>query len=240
MATSAKSAPASCFVAMPFGGSWDEYYAGVYAPAIVDAGLIPVRADEVFSAGSILQDIVELLAACQVVLADITDPNRNVHYELGLAHALGKPTVLVAPRDMRLFFDVGQERIVTYSKENAFWGRDLAQEIATAIRGTMADPASAIPTAFMHIRPNRVEVDETTVRLRRIEEMLVELTRQASGAHPAQSRLRTLLQGLPQAELDAEQLLAAKSRDEAVRELVSAGYGQIMAETAVANAAARK
>lgn len=52
--------------------------------------------------------------------------------------------------------------------------------------------------------------------------------------------MRDTLQGLPQAELDAEKLLPLKSRDEVVRDLVAAGYGQIMAETAVANAASRK
>jgi hypothetical protein len=98
----AKSKLESCFVIMPFGGHWDEYYEQIYAPAIVDAGIQPVRADEDFGAGSVLKDIVEMLSECSVVLADITEVNRNVHYELGLAHALGKPTILVAPVDMKL------------------------------------------------------------------------------------------------------------------------------------------
>jgi hypothetical protein len=88
----------SCFVVMPLGGIWDLYYAQIYELAIAEAGLAPVRADDVFRTGSILQDIVDLLTRASIVLADITENNRNVHYELGLAHALGKPTILVAPR----------------------------------------------------------------------------------------------------------------------------------------------
>jgi hypothetical protein len=42
---------------VPFGGNWDEYYTEVSAPAISDAGLIAVHADEVFRAGSI-RDLV--------------------------------------------------------------------------------------------------------------------------------------------------------------------------------------
>ena len=103
----------TCFVVMPFGGVWDGYYEQVYRPAIHDAGLDAERADDVFQAGSVLQTIVDSLSRATVVLVDVSENNRNVHYELGLAHALGRPTVLVAPQGMPLFFDVGQERMVT-------------------------------------------------------------------------------------------------------------------------------
>jgi nucleoside 2-deoxyribosyltransferase len=240
MSPKAKPASQSCFVIMPFGGHWDDYYTQIYAPAISDAGVASVRADEVFRAGSVLQDIVELLSRCSLVLADITETNRNVHYELGLAHALGKPTVLVAPKDMKLFFDVGQERMITYSKENAFWGTDLRAALARAIKETIENPASAIPTAFMHVKPSRIEVDETAMRLRRIEDLLAELTRVAFPlSAPSPSRLRELVKSLPAAEEEAERLLITQEREEAIRSLVSTGYGQIMAEIAVAKAAAQ-
>ncbi len=225
---------------MPFGGLWDDYYTQIYAPAISEAGLVPGRADEVFRAGSVLQDIVDLLSRSAVVLADITESNRNVHYELGLAHALGKPTILVSPRGLELFFDVGQERMVTYTKDNAFWGSELHATITRALRETISDPASAIPTAFMHIKPARVEVDEFSVRLRRIEELLGDLIRQApnTSVRPF-SRMESILKGLPAAEAEAERLLATLDPESVVRRLVSTGYGQIMAETAVATAARR-
>lgn len=240
MSLKASSTAKSCFVIMPFGVPWDDYYSQIYSPAISDAGIQPVRADEVFRAGSILQDIVNLLSDCSLVLADITDNNRNVHYELGLAHAIGKPTVLVAPRDLNLFFDIGQERMITYSKDNAFWGSDLRAALTRAITETIQNPASAIPTAFMHVKPSRIEVDETAMRLRRIEDLLAELSRSSaasSGGFP--SRMRTLMTGLPAAEAEAERLLATHGREDTIRSLVSAGYGQIMAETAVTNAAGK-
>ena len=237
----AKSTTASCFVIMPFGGHWDEYYKQIYYPAILDAGVQPVRADDDLGAGSVLQDIVELLASCSVVLADITDANRNVHYELGLAHALGKPTVLVAPADMKLFFDVGQERMITYSQKNAFWGDHLRTGLTKAVQDTLANPSSAIPTVFMHVKPSRIEVDETTMRMRRMEDLLAEILRTVSASSDSapNSRLRGLLKGLPAAEEEAERPLASCGLRDAVRSLVVAGYGQYMAETAVSNVAAR-
>jgi hypothetical protein len=87
-AKTVQRADRTCFVVMPFGGIWDQYYSQIYEPAIAAAGLAAVRADDVFRAGSVLQDIVDLLLQSAVVLADISEGNRNVHYELGLAHAL--------------------------------------------------------------------------------------------------------------------------------------------------------
>ena len=201
----------------------------------------PIRADEVFSAGSVLQDIVSRLMNSSVVLADITEENRNVHYELGLAHALGKPTVLIAPQGAQLFFDVGQERMITYSKDNAFWGADLATSISRTLRTTMENPASAIPTAFMHIKPVRLEQDEVVLRLRRIEEVVFDILRHTGGGMlvGSFSRLKAIVKSLPVAELEAAELLKSLNSEEAITHLVSSGYGRVMAEAAVATAGRR-
>jgi len=135
-AVSVKGDDKSCFVVMPFGGIWDQYYEQIYEPAIRQTGLVAVRADDVFRAGSVLQVIVDLLVRSSVVLADITESNRNVHYELGLARALGKPTVLLAPKGLPLFFDVGQERMLAYEKDDPFWGARLTTAIAQALAET--------------------------------------------------------------------------------------------------------
>lgn len=225
----------TCFVAMPFDAVFDDYYRRIYAPAVREAGLAPERADNVLRAGSILQNIVDLLSRATVVLVDISEPNRNVHYELGIAHALGKPTLLVAPEGMPLFFDVGQERMIRYDKNNAFWGQELHDTLVKSLRDTIANPESAVPTAFIHMKPSRVESDETTLRLRRVEESLAELL----------GRLRPMM--LPDiksgfaeklhspltAQEEAARLLQTLTPAETIRQLMNQGYRQAMAEDAV-------
>jgi hypothetical protein len=219
---------------MPFGGIWDEYYAQIYTPAIQEAGLRPERADDVFRAGSVLHDIVASLARAAVVLVDISENNRNVHYELGLAHALGRPTLLVAPQGMPLFFDVGQERMATYDKNNAFWGAELQRVLVKALVETVAQPATAIPTAFMHIKPTRVESDEVIVRLRRIEEQLADLSRSAIVRRAEiQSGFAEKIHSPIVAQEEAAKLLKTLSPQDAVRQLMMEGYRQAMAEDAV-------
>ncbi|HZO52993.1 MAG TPA: hypothetical protein VFB63_09760 [Bryobacteraceae bacterium] len=230
----------TCFVVMPFGGVWDGYYEQVYRPAIEDTGLEAERADDVFQAGSVLQTIVDSLSRAAVVLVDVSENNRNVHYELGLAHALGRPTVLVAPQGMPLFFDVGQERMVTYDKNDAFWGADLKQTVTKALSETVKQPATAVPTVFLHIKPARIESEEVVVRLRRIEEQLADLSRLISTRRlDVQSGYAEKLHSPLVAQDEAAKLLRSVSSDEAVRQLMNEGYGRAMAEDAVFIAARR-
>jgi hypothetical protein len=49
----------TCFVMMPFGAWFDRYYQDIYAPAIKEAGFEPVRADELFTTGSVVEQIWE-------------------------------------------------------------------------------------------------------------------------------------------------------------------------------------
>ena len=65
----------TCFVMMPFGEWFDLYYQELYVPAIRDAGFEPVRADELFSTGSVVEQIWEQISKAKIVLADLTDKN---------------------------------------------------------------------------------------------------------------------------------------------------------------------
>src|SRR4051812_43366777 len=95
-----------CFVIMPFGGWFDQYWEQIYRPAITDAGLEPQRADDVFRPGTIMRDVWLYTRKADLLLADLTSRNGNVFYELGLAHAIGKPVVLVSESIEDVPFDL--------------------------------------------------------------------------------------------------------------------------------------
>ncbi|UCH95687.1 MAG: hypothetical protein JSV88_02260, partial [Candidatus Aminicenantes bacterium] len=83
-----------CFIIMPFGGWFDTYYESIYIPAIKSAGLEPKRADNLYRPSTIVNDIWTYTKKAKIVLADLSERNPNVFYELGLAHALAKPAIL--------------------------------------------------------------------------------------------------------------------------------------------------
>jgi tetratricopeptide (TPR) repeat protein len=114
-----------CFVLMPFGKKpdaagamidFDAVYADLIAPAIRDAGLEPLRADEEVAGGIIHKPMFERLVLCEFAVADLTTANANVFYELGVRHAV-KPrtTVLMFGGTARLPFDVAMLRALPYA-----------------------------------------------------------------------------------------------------------------------------
>jgi tetratricopeptide (TPR) repeat protein len=121
--TSAGARPL-CFVLMPFGRKpdgtgatidFDAVYSQLIAPAIEDAHLEPIRADEEKTGGIVHKPMFERLILCEYAVADLTLANANVFYELGVRHAV-RPysTVLVFASGTPLPFDVQLDRGLPY------------------------------------------------------------------------------------------------------------------------------
>lgn len=141
-----------CFVIMPFGGWGDDYYETIYCTAIEAAGLDHHRADDLFRPSTIVNDIWTYTKKAKLLLADLSGRNPNVFYELGLAHALAKPVILVAETMDEIPFDLRALRIITYEKHNPEWGRILREKIVTAIKEVLVSPLEAIPATFMEVK----------------------------------------------------------------------------------------
>ena len=114
-----------CFILMPFGmkagadGSminFDRVYQDLIAPAVRDAELDPIRADQEVTGGIIHKPMFERLILCPFAVADLTTANANVYYELGVRHAF-KPfsTVQIIAEGSRLPFDVQMLRTIPYT-----------------------------------------------------------------------------------------------------------------------------
>lgn len=109
------SASPRVFVAMQFGAPFDTLYQEVIYPLVKEQlGLSLIRMDEVAGPGIVFEDMKRQLAEAQIVIAEITAPNQNVFYELGYAHALNKPTILMAQRGKELPFDIRSYRVIFY------------------------------------------------------------------------------------------------------------------------------
>ncbi len=116
--------PPLCFVLMPYGKKpspdgrtidFDRVYHELIAPAIHEAGLEPLRADESDTGGFIQKAMFEGLVLCEYAVADLTLSNANVFYELGIRHAV-RPwsTVILAAEGERLPIDVHALRTLSY------------------------------------------------------------------------------------------------------------------------------
>jgi len=114
-----------CFVLMPFGRKptvggalidFDAVYRELISPAIEEAGLEPLRADEEMTGGIIHKPMFERLILCEFAVADLTTANANVFYELGVRHAVRpwSTLLLFAAGGTQLPFDVAPLRAIPY------------------------------------------------------------------------------------------------------------------------------
>ncbi|MEN0050606.1 MAG: hypothetical protein AAF806_26310 [Bacteroidota bacterium] len=134
-----------CFVMMPFTDPIGGYYQSVFKPAIEKVGMIPVRADnDIFGTGKIVEQIWDGIQSATVLVAELSSRNPNVYYELGLAHALKKPVVLVSSKDEDVPFDLQHVRVIYYDYKDPFWGEKLINKLAENIAATFTNPVDAI------------------------------------------------------------------------------------------------
>ncbi|EOV5432327.1 hypothetical protein J0J26_24155 [Vibrio vulnificus] len=118
------------FVVMQFTEQFNELYENVIKPVCESVGLEPIRADDMYTNGLIIFDIIQSIQHASVIISDITPDNPNVYYEVGYAHAAGKHVILMCDKEReRLPFDVSGFRTIFYS--NSISGKSVVEERLT-------------------------------------------------------------------------------------------------------------
>src|SRR6266511_3041138 len=142
------------FVIMPFGVrelptdgaplDFDAVYDDLIRPAAQEAGWEPHRIDELAQPGVITDQYLRELYAADLVLADVSMPNGNVYYELGVRQAISAAgTLLVALEGTELPFDLSTQRVLFYSGD---FSRESGprRQLAAALRSF--DPTTTTTT----------------------------------------------------------------------------------------------
>jgi hypothetical protein len=114
------------FVVMQFTEPYNDLYKEVIQPVAKECGVRTTRSDEVTGPGMILADIIREIHESDLIIAEITPANPNVFYEVGYAHALRKPTILIAEKGRQLPFDLSPFRTLFY--DNSIIGKHRIEE----------------------------------------------------------------------------------------------------------------
>jgi hypothetical protein len=94
----------------------DKTYRSIIRPAVLDAGLKCIRADEVLHSSIIDKPMYEHLLQADIVIADLSTANANAIYELGVRHALRPRRTIVMAESQFLFpFDFSHLNILRYN-----------------------------------------------------------------------------------------------------------------------------
>jgi DNA-binding transcriptional ArsR family regulator len=130
------------FVAMPFLPSLRPIFDDHILPVARRIGLSAVRADDFFATRSIVSDIWAAVCAARIVVADCTGRNPNVFYEIGLAHTVGRPVILITQTDDDVPFDLRHIRYIRYEYTPRGMS-DFEQRLAATIREEWPEAAPA-------------------------------------------------------------------------------------------------
>lgn len=177
-----------CFMVMPYGRKRTHAEPGggpaeidfnalwdlAYVPVITELGYQPVRADQDTGA-LIITQMLERLYFADLVLADMTIPNGNVYYEIGIRHAAKRTgCVLLAASWSQQLFDVAQMRTVRYPLPEGEITAATSQAIQQAIKRAIPILAQGVSPMHESIKGYPTNVDE-----RAASTMKDQLTRQA-------------------------------------------------------------
>jgi hypothetical protein len=190
-----------CFVLMPFGRKpdaagrtvdFDRVYQELIAPAIAQADMEPLRADEEMTGAIIHKPMFERLILCDYAVADLTTANANVFYELGLRHAVRKwSTVLIfAEGGSQLPFDVAPLRALPYKLTSAgtpdavdVARRALADRLKGARKANADSPVFQLVDGFPDIQRLKTDVFRERVRYsQQIKDQLAVARKQGADA----------------------------------------------------------
>lgn len=130
----------SCFVAMPFSALYQIEYESIIRPTLEELNIECIRGDEIYSKQRIMDDIWESIKSCRLVIAELTGKNPNVLYEVGLAHAIGKPVIILTRNGEDVPFDLKDLRYLYYDVNDPFWGNNLKKGLKGLIEKVIENP----------------------------------------------------------------------------------------------------
>lgn len=211
-----------CFVVMPIGEKGTEKYRQfltVYNYIIKDTleplGYVCERADEIPDSGMIPDQIGKALQNADLVIADLTERNPNVMYEVGVRHALGHPIVRISQDIRGLPFDIAHYRTIPYNPNDLEAVSECRKLLAQYVRNLVPKETGAVQAEQpVDIGGRRLEIGLENVyrilgefipRLEQADERINSLadTLKASGDQPTLNALTERLQDL----LSSNQLL---------------------------------
>lgn len=153
-----------CFMVMPFGTKpvvppiggapdkidFDALWTKAFLPVIDELGYEPVRADQDVGA-AIVVEMLERLFLSDIVVADMTIPNGNVYYEIGIRHAC-RPTgcVLISAAWAPPLFDLNQMRRLTYPLPEGAISDTTAAVVRTCLLEGAAKLAEGLTPMYQH------------------------------------------------------------------------------------------
>lgn len=138
------------FILMPFHSDYASVHTEVIRPELEAAGFEPMRGDDLYSDRTVIRDIWRGIQEADLIVADLGERNPNVMYELGLAHALWRKTILLTRHIGNIPFDLRALRFIAYDpKDLEKLKRDFAHALSSMEGFITEDPTLEDRASFL-------------------------------------------------------------------------------------------
>jgi DNA-binding transcriptional ArsR family regulator len=142
-----KETSKTCFVIAPIGEdesivrkNSDDVLKYIIKPIASNCGYKAIRADEVSKPGVITSQIIQHIIQDDLVIADLTDENPNVFYELAIRHFIKKPFIQITQSQGKLPFDIAQIRTIYFESKDMGSVEACKTELERQIKAIEEDP----------------------------------------------------------------------------------------------------
>lgn len=142
-----KTSKQKCFVVMPFSQTtkehtknyWDDHYQKFLKPLIeLESGFVAERSKAL--RGDIIRQIIADLVMAPIAVADLTDSNANVYWELGVRQSFRYGTITIAEHGVKLASDVAAKGTLYYYPKDYIANEEFRKDFDTAIRDCISNP----------------------------------------------------------------------------------------------------
>ena len=141
----------NCFLITPIGDVasqtrrfTDGLIESTIRPVLLKCKFNLVVAHEISETGSITRQVIEHIIESPLVIANLTDLNPNVMYELAVRHAVRKSVIIIAEESTRLPFDIADQRTIFF-KNDMLGVQELSNQLEKIIKSIVDEESPDNP-----------------------------------------------------------------------------------------------
>lgn len=169
-----------CFIITPIGKEGSEIRRKM--EGVIDAAIepaleeydydVPIVSHRLQNSGSMTAEIINGIYSADLVIANLTNNNPNVMYEVAVRHCAGKPIIHITEDINAIPFDVGDHRCIEY-KDDAMGVLELKQELIKKIKYIQDNPNEISNPVYNHLK--KVVIKDIPDQNITLNEVLLEL-----------------------------------------------------------------
>lgn len=197
----------SCFIISSIGSEdsdirklANEKFDLIFEPVLTKLGYDVTRADKIGSPGSISGEIVSNVINSDLVIADVSDNNPNVFYELAIRNAVKKPVIVFRKVNQIMPFDIYDTRAIDIDRNQPRVWDNAKNKLHLHVTAAEQNPelaSESILSAFtIKLDVKKLDpIDEMHYILRDLQQQIRNMSKSfPSNSASNDSRLQKLLQ----------------------------------------------